>query len=154
MCRADTRTLRRCWPGSKRNSASRCRAASPPRRRPPRLSAAAKWWWRIPTRRAKTRVSAAMPPTSVARGSAFNQIGRIPRKAALDMGRDLARRHPEADAIVFPSPHWPVAEAIEPLEQELGITVMTALQAIVWDALRRVGVSDSIQGFGRLLRDF
>jgi maleate isomerase len=87
-------------------------------------------------------------------GSAFNQIGRIPRKAALEMGRALMRRHPQADSILFPSPHWPVIAAIEALERELKVNVMTALQAIVWDALRQVGVNDRIDGYGRLLREF
>lgn len=87
-------------------------------------------------------------------GSAFNQIGRIPRTAALEMGRKLMREHPQADAILFPSPHWPTAEAIEPLEREFGVSVMTALQAIVWHALRRVGIEDRISGFGRLMREF
>jgi maleate isomerase len=87
-------------------------------------------------------------------GSPFNQIGRIPRKAALEMGRDLMRQHPQADSILFPSPHWPTLGAIEPLEREFGVTVVTALQAIVWYALRRTGINDRIEGFGRLLRDF
>jgi maleate isomerase len=87
-------------------------------------------------------------------GSAFNQIGRIPISAAFDMARDLMRAHPDADSILFPSPHWPVIGAIEPLEREFGVSVMTALQAIVWDALRRVGVNDRIEGYGRLLRQF
>jgi maleate isomerase len=87
-------------------------------------------------------------------GSAFNRIGRIPREAALAMGRDLMARHPDADSILFPSPHWPVIEAIEVLERELKVNVMTALQAIVWDALRCVGVDDRIAGYGRLLREF
>jgi maleate isomerase len=87
-------------------------------------------------------------------GSAFNQIGRIPRTAALELGRDLVRRHPQADSIIFPSPHWPVVGFIEPLERELGVTVMTALQAIVWHALRRVGIDDRIEGYGRLFREF
>jgi maleate isomerase len=87
-------------------------------------------------------------------GSAFNQIGRIPRKAALEMGRELMRRHPDADSILLPSPHWPTIGAIEPLEQEFGVNVMTALQAIVWHALRSVGVNDRIEGYGRLFRDF
>ena len=39
-------------------------------------------------------------------------------------------------------------------ERELGVNVMTAQQAIVWDALRRCGVNDRIEGFGRLLREF
>ena len=87
-------------------------------------------------------------------GSAFNQIGRIPRYAALDMGRKLKREHPAADSLLLASPHWPTAGAIEQLERELGINVMTAQQAIVWDAFRRCGVSDPIPGFGRLLREF
>jgi maleate isomerase len=87
-------------------------------------------------------------------GSAFNQIGRIPRNAAIEMGRKLMREHPDADSILLPSPHWPTAEAIDVLEREFGVNVMTAHQAIVWDALRRCGVNDRITGFGRLFREF
>ncbi|MBV8112811.1 MAG: hypothetical protein JO012_23955 [Hyphomicrobiales bacterium] len=87
-------------------------------------------------------------------GSAFNQIGRIPRHAALEMGRRLMREHPDADSILLPSPHWPTADAIDTLEREFGINVMAAHQAIVWDALRRCGVDDRIAGFGRLFREF
>ena len=87
-------------------------------------------------------------------GSAFNQIGRIPRHAALDMGRKLMREHPDADSILLPSPHWPTADAIDVLEREFGVNVMAAHQAIVWDALRRCGVDDRIAGFGRLFREF
>lgn len=86
-------------------------------------------------------------------GSPFNQIGRIPTTAAFDMARKLMRAHPDADSILMPSPHWPTAGAIEALEREFGVTVMTALQAIVWDALRRCGVNDRIEGYGRLLRE-
>jgi maleate isomerase len=87
-------------------------------------------------------------------GSPFNQIGRIPQNAALELGRRLMREHPDADSILLPSPHWPTAGAIEPLEREFGVNVMTAHQAIVWDALRRCDVKDRIEGFGRLLREF
>src|SRR5262245_47570789 len=87
-------------------------------------------------------------------GSAFNQIGRIPRHAALEMGRKLMRKHPDADSILLPSPHWPTAESIDVLERELGVNVLAAHQAIVWDALRRCGIEDRIPGFGRLLREF
>jgi maleate isomerase len=87
-------------------------------------------------------------------GSPFNQIGRIPQHAALELGRKLMREHPDADTILLPSPHWPTAGAIEPLERELKVNVMTAQQAIVWDALRRCGVNDKIEGYGRLFREF
>jgi len=87
-------------------------------------------------------------------GKVINQFGRIPASAALDMGRALMRAHPEADAIFLPSPHWPVIEAIDPLEREFGVSVMAASQACVWDALRLAGVNDRIEGYGRLLREF
>ena len=86
--------------------------------------------------------------------SPFNQIGRIPQHAAVEMGRKLMREHPDADTILLPSPHWPTAGAIDLLEREFGVNVMTAHQAIVWDALRRCGVNDKIEGFGRLFREF
>ena len=87
-------------------------------------------------------------------GKVIREFGRIPTNAALDLGRELMRRHPQADAIFFPSPHWPVMEAIEPLEREFGVTVMAASQACIWDALRLAGVNDRINGFGRLLLEF
>lgn len=87
-------------------------------------------------------------------GSPFNQIGRIPQHAALEMGRRLKREHPDADTIMLPSPHWPTAGAIDVLERELGVNVVGAHQAIVWHALRRCGVNDRIVGFGRLFREF
>ena len=87
-------------------------------------------------------------------GTVIREFGRIPVTAALEMGRALMRAHPRADAIFLPSPHWPVIEAIEVLEREFGVTVMAASQACVWDALRLAGVSDRIDGYGRLLREF
>ena len=87
-------------------------------------------------------------------GEVINRFGRIPVTAALELGRALMRKHPAADAIFFPSPHWPVIEAIEALEREFPVTVMAASQACVWDALRLVGVHDRIEGYGRLLREF
>ena len=66
----------------------------------------------------------------------------------------LCREHPDADTLYIPAPHWGIIELIDPLEQELGINVIIAIQAIVWETLRRTGVKDRIDGYGRLLRDF
>src|SRR5258708_37435537 len=81
----------------------------------------------------------------------IKDFGSIPVTAALEMGRALIRAHPQADSIFFPSPHWPVIEAIDTLEREFGVNVMAASQACVLDALRLVGVDDAIQGYDRLL---
>ena len=82
------------------------------------------------------------------------EFGLIPTAAALDLGRELMRLHPQADAIFFPSPHWPVIEAVDVLEREFAVNVMAASQACIWEALRLTGVNDRIEGYGRLLREF
>ena len=87
-------------------------------------------------------------------GSPFNRIGAIPQHGALEMGRKLLKEHPQADTILFPSPHWPTAFALDILEQEFGVNALGAHQGIVWDALRRCAVNEPILGFGRLLREF
>jgi maleate isomerase len=87
-------------------------------------------------------------------GKVMNEFGAIPTGAALAMGRELMRLHPQADAILYPSPHWPTIEAIDVLEREFAVSVMTAAQACIWDALRLAGVTDPISGYGRLLREF
>ena len=87
-------------------------------------------------------------------GNDFNKIGGTPRNAALIMGRKLMAAHPRADTIMFPSPQWPTLEAIDVLEAEFNVNVMSALQVIVWDALRRLDINDKIAGAGRLLREF
>jgi maleate isomerase len=91
---------------------------------------------------------------TVALDTPFMEITRLKRSFALELGRQAMRAYPDADTIMFPSPHWPVIDAIEPLEREFGVSVMSALQAIVWDALRLTGIDDRIDGFGRLLREF
>jgi maleate isomerase len=90
---------------------------------------------------------------SVEGDAAFSDIAILKPNVALELGREAMRRYPDADAIMFPSPHWPVVDAIEPLEREFGVSVMSALQAIVWQALRLTGIDDRIEGFGRLLRE-
>ena len=69
------------------------------------------------------------------------------------LGRELVREHPEADTLWLNWPHRATVDQIEGLEQELGVNVVSATQAIVWHALRKAGVSEAIPGFGRLLRE-
>jgi maleate cis-trans isomerase len=91
---------------------------------------------------------------AVAGNVPFRQIAQIRPSIALDLGRQAMRAHPDADTIMFPSPHWPVVDAIDELEREFDVSVMSSLQAIVWHALRLTGIDDRIGGFGRLLREF
>lgn len=85
--------------------------------------------------------------------AALEDYNRIPEEKALELGRDLVREHPEVDTLIYGCPHWATVGVIEPLEQEFGVNVVTALQAIVWEGLRKAGIDDKIDGYGRLLRE-
>ena len=88
------------------------------------------------------------------RGTGTRMYGApAPVEETLEMARALLRDNPEADTLHCSSPHWPMAANIEPLEQEFGVSVVTAGQAIVWEALRTCGIRDAIGGYGRLLRE-
>ena len=76
------------------------------------------------------------------------------RTFLVEMGRTLLKKHPDADTIFLPSMQWPTIEAIAPLEQEFSVNVITATQAAIWDGLRLAGVTDRIEGYGRLLSEF
>jgi maleate isomerase len=94
------------------------------------------------------------PVGSAGGGSNLVDLPRLDCAQALDWGRAFMKAHPDADTLLFPCPHWATIEAIDPLEREFGISVVTNLQTTVWHALRSCGITDRIEGFGRLLRDF
>ncbi|MGE5538849.1 MAG: hypothetical protein ACM30I_09540 [Gemmatimonas sp.] len=84
----------------------------------------------------------------------FLGLGSVPMEMALTLSRRVKAEHPDADTIHLASAHWATAHAIEAIERELNVVVMTSQQAIFWHAIRTAGVSDRIAGYGRLLRDF
>jgi len=84
----------------------------------------------------------------------FIKLGQVDDSQVFDAAKKIVTEHPETDTIHIFCPHFATAEVIEPIEQELGVTVVTALGAIVWNALRKTRVNDSIPGYGRLFRDF
>ena len=86
-------------------------------------------------------------------GKTVADLATMPEAEIGRMAEALYRDCPGADALYIPAPHWAVIGLIERLERELGVAVITAIQAIVWEALRRSGVNDRIEGYGRLLRE-
>ncbi|NKB21660.1 MAG: hypothetical protein GKS01_14300 [Alphaproteobacteria bacterium] len=96
-----------------------------------------------------------LEPTGVfAGGSNLVALGTLPPDRALEWGRAAMAANPDADTLYFGCPHWTVIDAIQPLEDEFGVNVMTSLQAIAWESMRKTGVDDRIEGFGRLLSEF
>ena len=78
---------------------------------------------------------------------------RMDAEATAAVGRQLAADNPGADTLWLAWPHRPTVDVIEPLERGLGINVMSSAQAIIWESLRRCGISEPIDGFGRLLAE-
>lgn len=61
------------------------------------------------------------------------------------------RNVPKGTETVFMScTNWRTVGAVAPLEEDLGLPVVTSNQASFWDALRLAGVGTKVQGFGRL----
>jgi len=94
------------------------------------------------------------PVGVLAGGSSLVALGTLAPGCALEWGRAAMRAHPDADTLYFGCPHWTVIDAIQPLEDEFGISVITSLQAIAWEAMRQTGVDDKIRSYGRLLSEF
>jgi maleate isomerase len=86
-------------------------------------------------------------------GRVYHEFGGVSVEEPAEHGRAIIREHSEADTLFFPAAHWPAAGAIETLERELGINVISSAQAIVWHALRMAGIKDRVDGYGRLLRE-
>ena len=59
---------------------------------------------------------------------------------------------PEADTVFLPGTAWRALEVVDELERRTGKTVVTANQATIWNALRKLGWSQPIEGYGRALR--
>ena len=68
------------------------------------------------------------------------------RRAALTLDRA------GADAIFISCTGLRAVDAVEPLEAETGMPVVTSNQAMAWHALRLAGYDAPVEGFGRLLR--
>lgn len=56
-----------------------------------------------------------------------------------------------AEAVLISGTGLPTAGIVERLERDLGKPVVTSQSATLWEALRVVGVRDSVRGYGRLL---
>ena len=68
---------------------------------------------------------------------------------AYSLGREADS--PDADAVLISGTGLPTAGIVERLERDLGKPVVTSQAATLWQALRLVGITDPVRGYGRLL---
>jgi maleate cis-trans isomerase len=80
-------------------------------------------------------------------------MGRVLPEETYRLAREVVRSAPEADGILISCGNLRTFEAIEPLETDTGLPVVTSNQAGLWQALRIVGVNERLPSLGRLLRE-
>ena len=80
------------------------------------------------------------------------QIGKLEPYEAYRLAK--ATFVEEADAIFISCTNLRTFEIIEPLEEDLGIPVVTSNQASLWLALRQMDVMERIPWLGKLFTDF
>jgi maleate isomerase len=78
-------------------------------------------------------------------------VGRLSSDTAYDLAMKVNR--PGVDAIVLSCTNWQTMDAIEKIERDTGKPVISTTQATIWAALRTIGHTEPIQGYGRLLRE-
>lgn len=80
------------------------------------------------------------------------EIGRLDVQTAYDLGRKIDR--PEAEALVLACTNWKSMDIVERLERDIGKPVLSTTQVSIWGALKKIGFSGALPGYGRLLRTF
>lgn len=78
-------------------------------------------------------------------------VGIYAPQAAYDLVRELDLA--DADGACILATDFRTFEALDRLERDLGKPVVSTNQAILWGSLRAGGLTDTIDGYGRLLRD-
>lgn len=81
-------------------------------------------------------------------------MGKVMPGETEGFARMVVNAAPDADGIFISCGNLRTFEAIEPLEEEFGIPVVTSNQAGLWQALRMAGIEDKLPSLGRLLRDY
>ena len=81
-------------------------------------------------------------------------MGKVMPDETYRLAREAVRAATDADGIFISCGNLRSFEAIERLERETGLPVVTSNQAGLWQALRMVGIDDRLANLGRLLRDY
>ncbi|MFC1815977.1 maleate cis-trans isomerase [Thermodesulfobacteriota bacterium] len=81
-----------------------------------------------------------------------SDIASLPFYTAYQLAQEAFLETPGVDGIFIDCARWATIEVIEKLEQDLGVPVVSANQAMIWLALRKSNVRENIHGYGKLMR--
>lgn len=81
-------------------------------------------------------------------------MGKVSPEETYRLAREVVRSAPKADGILISCGNLRTFEAIEALETDTGLPVVTSNQAGLWQGLRMTGIKERLTSLGRLLRDY
>lgn len=81
-------------------------------------------------------------------------MGKVTPEETYRLAREVVRSAPKADGILISCGNLRSFEAIDPLETDTGLPVITSNQAGLWQALRMTGIKDRLTSLGQLLREY
>ena len=82
---------------------------------------------------------------------AMSEVPRRPPQEAYRLARSTCR--PETEALIILATDFRTFEILDALEQDTGRPAVSTNQALLWHALRTLGVKDRLSGLGTLLRN-
>lgn len=81
----------------------------------------------------------------------FYEVHKADMADVYNFAKETFAGAPGADGLCFACPQYPMLDAVERLEKEIGRPVVTPTLAYTWTCLRAVGVTDPKPGFGSLI---
>ncbi len=83
----------------------------------------------------------------------FSDLGRIPAEEIYAKAKKIFIEAGGGDCLYLLGAGWDCLPAIEPLERDLGTTVLSNVPADVWAAQKQLNIRAPVKGFGRLLEE-
>lgn len=92
------------------------------------------------------------PKAEAAEISRRYDVSTVPLAVPYRAAKALFHCAPGADGVWITGALMPSVGAIQPLEEDLEVPVVTSMQAMAWAGLRLAGVQAEVSGYGRLFR--
>src|SRR6266571_1708334 len=82
---------------------------------------------------------------------AFKRLQDVTPAQIFATAKRVLASAPSADGVYIPCNQWSGADAAPLIENELGMPVVTGAHADYWEAFRSLGITDRLEGHGRLM---
>jgi len=84
-------------------------------------------------------------------GVPLQEMAFLATETSYRLAREVIRRaKDQVNGVYLPCAKWPTVENIAVLERDTNLPVVTSIQAMLWHCLRKLGIREKIEGYGKL----